>query len=158
VEAAKAMGVKLPEKELRQVGPEGEERITVTLDQETVELLSKFKSLTAHKNPMAGTSEAIKLALQFAVEKMNPIESAQRFSGKIKQCETSRGISKSMRTQVFERDRGVCQYKDSKTGRKCESDFKIEVDHVVAWSRGGKSTLENLQCLCANHNQWKSCN
>jgi hypothetical protein len=154
IEASKITGTKLPEIEVLQVGSEGETRITVTLDQETVELLSQFKSRTAHKNPLADTALALKLALKTALEKT--AATRQSFNGKVKQKETRRGVSKSMRSQVLERDGGCCQFKNTETGRKCESKFKLEVDHIQAWSRGGKTTLDNLQTLCFNHNQMKS--
>lgn len=33
---------------------------------------------------------------------------------------------------------------------------RLQVDHVVPWSRGGKTTIENLQTLCATCNSGKS--
>ena len=31
----------------------------------------------------------------------------------------------------------------------------MDADHVKAWSKGGKTTLQNAQCLCTNCNQKK---
>jgi hypothetical protein len=294
IKAAQLTGVKISQKEVIQVGPSGEARLTITLDHETMELLAKFKYLTAHKNPLADTSSAIKLALKIGIDKsfgsntetiysktsdsglnQSPIVKskfnsetelnsktnintetdlvsqtelynksstqtmAQCLDGsgvldlgldgrdsflkysksketklsttldsnnfslktintsnqivnninttikegkdpkniniitndldnkniiqknsnnpiKITQSEFRRGISKSMKDAIFKRDKGQCQYQSPKTGLKCESKFKIEIDHIQPWSKGGKTTFDNLQCLCFNHNQLKT--
>ena len=37
-----------------------------------------------------------------------------------------------------------------------EPGVELEVDHVVAWSEGGETVLENLQSLCQRCNGGKS--
>lgn len=64
-----------------------------------------------------------------------------------------RSISLKVRHEVLKRDGCRC--------RKCGADpsqdksVRLEVDHVVAVSRGGKSTIDNLQTLCWACNQGK---
>ena len=48
-----------------------------------------------------------------------------------------------------------CQFRDPKTGRKCESTFALQVDHIIPRWAGGLDTPENLQYLCAAHNAYK---
>lgn len=38
---------------------------------------------------------------------------------------------------------------------QCGSTEKLEVDHVVPWSKGGRHNRENLQCLCRRCNRRK---
>ncbi len=63
-------------------------------------------------------------------------------------------IKACVRRFVFQRDR-VCQWKDPKTGRKCESRHLLEIDHVHPRWQGGGNEIENLRVLCRNHNQWR---
>lgn len=56
-------------------------------------------------------------------------------------------ISSDLRRAVFERDGGRCV--------QCDSDFDIQYDHVIPFSLGGASTVENLQVLCATCNKRK---
>lgn len=66
---------------------------------------------------------------------------------------TTRHIPAHIRRNVFRRDMFQCTYKDLKTGRKCDSKFQLELDHIVPYSMGGKHTEENLQLRCACHNR-----
>lgn len=52
---------------------------------------------------------------------------------------------------AFQAQNGVCP--------KCQKVFKIEemeADHITPWSKGGKTTLSNLQMLCKADNRLKS--
>ena len=62
-----------------------------------------------------------------------------------------RSFSPEMARAAYERQNGVCP--------KCGGNFKIEemqADHITPWSKGGKTTAENCQMLCAECNRRKS--
>ena len=62
-----------------------------------------------------------------------------------------RAFSPEMARAAYERQKGICP--------KCGKHFEIEemhADHITPWSKGGKTTAENCQMLCADCNRRKS--
>ncbi len=62
-----------------------------------------------------------------------------------------RAFDDNMKREAFERQTGICV--------KCEEQFLIEEmagDHIIPWSKGGKTTAENCQMLCTRCNAIKS--
>jgi 5-methylcytosine-specific restriction endonuclease McrA len=57
-------------------------------------------------------------------------------------------IPSDLRRSVFERDGGRCV--------ECGANFDLQYDHILPVARGGATTLENLQLLCADCNRRKS--
>ena len=68
--------------------------------------------------------------------------------------ENSRNVSLSLRLKVLNRDNFKCVF----CGKSPATDFgtKLHIDHILPFSKGGKSTLENLQTLCEECNLGKS--
>lgn len=60
-------------------------------------------------------------------------------------------ISKRLRFSVFKRDFFCCQY----CGRK-PPEVKLEVDHIVPLSKGGKDLIDNLATSCFDCNRGKA--
>jgi 5-methylcytosine-specific restriction endonuclease McrA len=56
-------------------------------------------------------------------------------------------IPRDVRLAVWRRDRGRCV--------ECASDFELQYDHVIPFSMGGATSVENLQLLCAGCNRAK---
>lgn len=62
-----------------------------------------------------------------------------------------RTFSPKMKTEAYERQKGICV--------KCTKFFsfdEMEGDHIIAWSRGGKTEAVNCQMLCSFCNGSKS--
>ena len=62
-----------------------------------------------------------------------------------------RAFTSSQKRAAYERQKGICP--------KCEKHFdfeEMEGDHIVPWSKGGKTVPENLQMLCKQCNGMKS--
>lgn len=58
-----------------------------------------------------------------------------------------RAIPKTIRTQVFERDAYRCKH--------CGSHKDLRADHIIPESKGGPTTVDNLQTLCVRCNSRK---
>lgn len=64
-----------------------------------------------------------------------------------------RAFTQSMIRGAYERQKGICV--------KCGKHFELEemqADHITPWSKGGRTTSENCQMLCADCNRRKSNN
>lgn len=59
----------------------------------------------------------------------------------------SRYVSNTIKIEVFKRDGGACV--------QCRRTESLEYDHVIPVSRGGESTIDNLQLLCRRCNRSK---
>jgi len=59
------------------------------------------------------------------------------------------------RMAIYRRDKGFCQIKIHCSGEKCDWD-NWQADHILAWSNGGKTTVENGQVACPACNAAKS--
>ena len=70
------------------------------------------------------------------------------------QHKTSRNVNLRLRFLVMKRDNFKCQ----KCGRSPSRDPKIilHVDHILPYSKGGETILDNLQTLCSTCNLGKS--
>jgi hypothetical protein len=64
-----------------------------------------------------------------------------------------RSVPLGLRFKVLTRDNHTCVY----CGRT-SAEVPLHVDHSVAWSRGGKTTIDNLRTACADCNIGKGAN
>ena len=66
----------------------------------------------------------------------------------------TRTISVKLRYQVFSRDNFKCCICGASPAK--DPGVELHVDHILPWSRGGETVLENLQTLCSLCNLGKS--
>jgi len=65
-----------------------------------------------------------------------------------------KAIPPSVRKFILNRDK-CCQFKDPLTGEICGCKRFLQVDHIQPIWAGGTNDIENLQTMCAQHNQFK---
>ena len=76
--------------------------------------------------------------------------------------EDLRVVPQDLKDLVWKRCQGMCQANwriddsfDKNMGEICGSNEDLEFDHIVPYSRGGKTVYRNLQLLCQRHNRMK---
>ena len=68
-----------------------------------------------------------------------------------------RAFTESQKRQAYERQGGVCPFCEQEHREKTHYEFgEMEGDHITPWCEGGKTSVENLQMLCKEHNRLKS--
>ena len=72
----------------------------------------------------------------------------------IEQKDNQRLFTHEQRMAIYRRDKSLCQLRVKCDGIKCEWDA-WEADHIIPWSRGGKTTVENGQVACPVCNSYK---
>ncbi|MCK5385013.1 MAG: HNH endonuclease [Alphaproteobacteria bacterium] len=70
-----------------------------------------------------------------------------------------RAFNEAEKISIYRRDKGLCQ--ECLSEGKDEPEAKVswsnyQADHIFPHSRGGQTTVDNAQVLCAYHNQRKS--
>jgi 5-methylcytosine-specific restriction endonuclease McrA len=149
--------------------------------------LEKLKSLLSHSMPNASFTDVIQFAVKESIKKRDlsakapaPVshgkttakaaagkekqEKQQKEKQEIKQAklqaklETSERIVLPVSVQriVWQKAQGRCCYHHN--GKRCESRFQLQIDHIVSLANGGKNSISNLQLLCRKHNQMKGFN
>jgi hypothetical protein len=66
----------------------------------------------------------------------------------------TRVIPIAVKREVWKKEREGCAYFSEVTGKRCASRHRLQIDHILPFSRGGNSRdSENLRLLCAVHNR-----
>ena len=66
-------------------------------------------------------------------------------NGELERCLSIRTFSDSMKRTAYEKQNGICPI----CGEKFELS-EMDGDHIIEWSKGGKTTIDNLQMVCHN--------
>ena len=66
---------------------------------------------------------------------------------------SGRAIPAAVKRQVWQRDGGRCSYVDRETGRRCNSRYMIEIDHILPYAFGGGADPGNLRLVCRAHHR-----
>lgn len=101
---------------------------------------SKTKDSTDAMDSLRYRHEFLKESLLSTIPDLEPKDSQRNFD-------------EAQRQVIFRRDRGICQ----ECGVRCEWNA-WQADHIVPWSRGGKTIVSNGQVLCPSCNAAKSDN
>lgn len=113
-------------------------------DERDAELLA-YKERTSHSTD---AQDSIQWRHEFLIRKFF------EFFPNVEQKDPQRIFTHEQRLAIYRKDKGLCKLKICCQGEKCEWDA-WEADHIVPWSRGGKTTVENGQVACAACNSSK---
>jgi hypothetical protein len=67
-----------------------------------------------------------------------------------------RAFTDKMKREAYERQKGICSHCKGENKKKKWEIEEMEADHITPWHEGGKTTAENCQMLCKEHNRTKS--
>lgn len=123
--------------------------IRFVADQVLLDQLELIKGLLSHQHPNLSMAELITEMAKISIAKLQPKPPKQDGGAAV----PTRYIPANMKRSVYHRDQGKCQYVDPKTGKKCESRYQVQYDHIVPFAQGGLTSVDNLQILCATHNR-----
>jgi hypothetical protein len=155
-------------------------QITVILRPELQRKLKQLRDRMAHKNANPSIAEQIELLADFTLKKLgdgalsissgsscaeaSPRIMAERPKGDTLGPSNARSIAPSVRRQVWRRAGGRCEHRynnrsehrHGSEAERCTRTHLLQVDHRIPVAWGGGREFENLQLLCAVHNQLKS--
>jgi len=129
-------------------------RLDFMVGADSMKKINRAKELLSTKYP-----EGVKLEnlfdelLNSYLEKNDP-ENSETPHGDIKtdNSKHTRHIPQKVRDFIYKRDGGRCTFKGRK-GRRCNSRWNLQIDHIVPYGKGGDRSPENLRLLCARHNR-----
>ena len=174
--------VKEPKTSQRQLTTKGDSKVktklSLILSEEQMKVITRLKELYPRKD----LAEILIEAGASLLKKGDPMEKAKRaiikrnlkrestsklpnkrrpFSpGKIEIDKiTSRKTSvvpAAIKHEVWVRDGGKCQFKDSVTGRTCGSSVSVQMDHLKPRAWGGQHSTQNIELCCKTHNLYRA--
>jgi hypothetical protein len=121
----------LPREKERIVSAAAERELKIVVSAKLYDKLQRIRGLIAHSKPHA--SYAAKGAAQ------HPLPAGQRVH-----------LPVALRKAVWARSGGRCEFVHE--GRRCTSQYLIQIDHIVPLALGGANDLENTRVLCSCHN------
>ncbi len=90
-------------------------------------------------------------ALRQYVERIDPEEKLSTRTRAPKRKPDARHVPAALARQTRTQAQGRCEYVDPKTGRRCESRTRLQVDHRMPFALGGPTEPGNLRMLCRSH-------
>jgi hypothetical protein len=134
-------------------------RLHLTVTREFLRKLDAARDALSHSRPGASEQEILEAGLDLVLERSakrkglvkKPRAADLRENEGGEDQQRSRYIPAAIRRAVWERDGGRCQVPLEGRG-VCGSTFQVELDHIIPWAKGGKSTVTNLRCACRAHN------
>ena len=139
--------------------------LTVGLDAAQKKSLDRARELLSHSHPGATWAEILCHLANEHAKRADPVARAGRREAKapdMPQRFSATGdpplpgpkpLPRAVRDAVIAKAGGACEFAGPRTGARCGSRVRVEVDHVVPRALGGGDEASNLRCLCAQHNR-----
>jgi 5-methylcytosine-specific restriction endonuclease McrA len=150
--------VSFPQTRRPLVAPLGAEKylLRVTLSAQAHTAFERARALLRHQIPNGDPAEVVERALAVLVAQLERSKHATtvRPWSNAAVASTSRHVPAAVRRAVWERDSGRCGFVGA-DGRCSETGF-LEFHHVIPFSVGGATDVENLQLRCRAHNAYEA--
>jgi hypothetical protein len=117
-----------------------------------LERASSKYSVGTYEKRFKGWGNALKAFVEWVEARDDKDDLAPTPVANVRRQRTPREPNARLRWRVLERDGNVCCL----CGRSPPDGARLHVDHIVPWSAGGETTLENLRILCERCNLGKS--
>ncbi len=133
----------------------GRYRLEIAISEETRQTLERLQDLMRHRIPSGDPADIVARALSTLLTEVERqrLAHVRNPRGNSARISHSRYIPAFVRHEVWKRDGSQCAFVGS-AGRCPERGF-LEIHHVVPFSEGGPTTLENLQLRCRIHNVYE---
>ncbi len=139
-------------------------RLSANFSEETLQLLDRVKALLSHKFPQGKLNDLVSHLARYYLNREDPVHhKCQRkiFNEKVfgeKQTDSAaakRGViavPKPLQRVTFKKHVGGCAYVDPVSGRRCGSQYQLQINHIRHRAQGGSNAPGNLNVLCRKHN------
>jgi hypothetical protein len=128
--------------------------LQLTMGQDTHDLLREAQLLLGHGVAPGDLEAVLQRALRELVARLKARRFAECTRPRPQRVGTgNRHIPAAVKREVSRRDGGRCTFVNE-SGRRCEERSGVEFDHILPVTRGGRSTVANLQLRCRAHNQY----
>jgi len=130
-------------------------RLEVTISEDTYQSLQRLQNLMRHQIPSGDLSEIVAIAVRRLREdverrRLADVPSPRRNALRVSD---SRYVPAAVKRAVWKRDASQCAFVGS-SGR-CPERGMLQLHHVVPFSEGGLTSIENLQLRCEAHNKYE---
>ncbi len=134
---------------------EGQWSLRVTVDRACKDDLETLSMLLSHKVPKGDLAAVLHEAIRCGIEKhgkrKGAVKPSRKVGPKARLPKNPASIPAEVRRQVWERDGGRCAW-TGPDGKRCNSRWQVEVDHVDPVARGGTGRLDTIRLACRAHN------
>ena len=103
-------------------------------------------------------NDSVKLEIILTKEQMKNLEQVQSLLSHICPERSISSLVNYLVTQHILKSKNknsiktCCEFIDPVTGRKCDSNYQLQKDHVIPKAKGGSYEISNLRTLCRTHN------
>ena len=132
-------------------------RVQVTVGKETHDKLRRLQDLLAREVPRGDPAQIIDRALTLLLKEVEK----KKLGATAKPRKTrpiapeSRHVPAEVRRAVWRRDKGRCAFASTE-GTRCAATKYLEFHHVIAFAKGGPTTMGNIALRCRAHNAYEA--
>jgi hypothetical protein len=129
---------------------------SISIDPEAMEALMEARDRFAHELPHgASLSDVIAFLAKRALQS-DPMKKPTKLihSPPALAVKSTRFIPVGLKRETWKKQNEGCAFVSPVNGKRCGSRHRLQIDHIIPYSRGGSSReAANLRLLCAVHNR-----